>query len=213
MRAAVLWTLAALGLSCAAGAAGRRAGEGAPGATPLGAARAFFAAVHALDGEGAARHLDSPRARAIGGALVRLAGAYRDLERALARRFGPAAEEAVGFGARRAAEERELAEAREEVDGDRAVIRAGGREVVHLRRRDGAWRVEPGPGLAAPGGAESLAHQAEAARAAVDRVAPVVAAGLVDDLGAALQLFRNELARQAGEAAPEPDRRGPDTAL
>lgn len=185
---------AVVALACAgAGAPGREGGGVAPAASPLDVTRAFYAALHGGDAQGAAKLVGSPRALSATESFVKLALAYRDLELAVRERFGPDAARTVGYADRIAAEDEALRRATAQVKGDDATIRANGETLALLRRMDGAWRIQLEDAFATESGMAGLVREAEASTEAAARVAPAIRQGLFDGPEDALEAFRNEV--------------------
>lgn len=181
---------AATALALAAAGAPALAGE--PPAAPREVASAFFAALHRLDAEGAAAHATGPEVRRTLSALVKLLRAYAALEAALETRFGPAGARGVGYRAKVEAEDASLRGAREEIDGDRARVRAGdGRVVAALARVKGAWKVDLRSAENLAEGTAALERDAEGTRRAAAEVARRLAAGDYRGEDEALEDFRD----------------------
>jgi hypothetical protein len=212
MHAARLACLSAASLALACASRGGPAASPAPArvdparAGPLDVARAFYSALHRGDAGAAARLIASPNAEPATAALVTLAGAYQALESAVRDRFGPTAAHAVGYTERVAAEDAALAAARAEVEGDRAVVRAGGETLATLERRRGSWRIMLEDALATEQGIAALVLEAESSRDAAARVVPAIRGGLFDAPEDALQAFKNDVA--VGIQGAEPDQAG-----
>ncbi len=187
------------------------AGETGAGASPLDVARAFYDALHGGDAEGAAKLAGSPNARPATDSFVKLANAYRDLEGAVAERFGSEAARAVGYRDRVAAEHEALRQAKERVKGGEATVTDGDKLLATLRKVNGAWRVVLEEALSTERGVAGLALEAEASRKAVARVSPSIRQGLFDGPEDALEAFRNEVTAFMQGAEPDLPR-GPERA-
>jgi hypothetical protein len=175
----------------------------ADGAAPIEVARAFYGALHAGDAKTAAELVGSPRARSATDSFVKLANAYRELERAVGGRFGADAARAVGYSDRVAAEDEALRRASQEVKGDEATVTAGEQTLAALRKVNGAWRIVLEEALSSERGLAGLVLEAEASRQAVERVTPAIQQGLFDAPEDALEAFRNEVAVQMQGAQPD----------
>lgn len=216
-RRTALVGAAALAAWAAAACAGARA-RPAAAATPVEVTRAFYQALHAGDAAGAARLVDGPHAAEAAAAFVTLARAYQELEQALVAKFGPDAAHAVGYADRVAAEDRAVASARAEVEGDRATVLHEDHPLATLHRVDGAWRVVLEEDLSTEQGVAALTEEARASAAAAERVTPAIRGGLFDDPENAVEAFQSELevgrggAAPAGPARPEAAPRGPSGA-
>ncbi len=194
----------ALATACAAPRGqGRPSGHPAAAASPLEVARAFYGALHGGDAEGAARLVGSPHGRSATESFVKLAKAYRELESAVAERFGADAARAVGYADRIAAEDEALGRATAEVSGEEATVTSGGRTLATLRKVGGAWRVQLEEGLATERGRAGLALEADASSRAAARLAPAIRGGLFDEPEDALEAFRNEVSLSMEGARPD----------
>jgi hypothetical protein len=171
-------------------------------ASPAEVTRAFYRALHAGDAAAAARLADGD-ARPVVEAFVRSARAHRDVEAALARRFGPAAAARVGYGNRVQSEVKALLGAEDVIEGDEAqVVTVDGRPLATLKRVEGRWKLELDDAVLTPQGQARVRAEARAAEAAAKTVVAGVRRGKYPDAGAAARDFQ----RRAG--LPE-DRPGP----
>jgi hypothetical protein len=173
--------------------------------SPLDVTRSFYRALHAGDAAKAAR-LTAGNTKPSLEAFVRIARAHRDLEAAVARRFGRDEAGLVGYGSRVQAEAKALLGAEEEIDGDEArVTSLDGRILATLRRVGKAWKVELDELVVTPGGAARLSKTAAATEAEERRVVAGIRAGKYADAESAVLDFQQRVAKatQAAEAQEE----------
>jgi hypothetical protein len=180
-----------------------------PGGDPLAVARAFYSALHRADARAAGTLVAGPDAGPALVALVTLARAYQSLEGAIRERFGAGAAREVGYSDRVAAEDAALAAARADVQGDRAVVRAGEETLATLARVRGRWRVQLEDALTSDEGVAALVREAESSRDSAARVTPAIRGGLFDSAADALEAFKNGVALGMQGAAPELPRAAP----
>jgi hypothetical protein len=173
------------------------------GGGPLEVTRSFFRALHAGDAAKAAQ-LAAGDTKASLQAYVRLARAHRDLEAAVARRFGREEAGVVGYGNKVQAEVKSLLGASEEIEGDQArVTSMDGKILATLRRVGKAWKVELEDTVATPGGSARLARSAALTEAEARRVAAGIRAGRYADAETAVRDFQERVARASGAAQAE----------
>jgi hypothetical protein len=211
-KAARLAAIAAAALALACVTRGGRVASPSSAAVasePLEVARGFYGALHSGDASRAARYVASSNAGPATAALVTLSRAYQSLEAAMRDRFGAAAARAVGYTDRVAAEDAALAAARADVDGDRAVVRAGDETLATLHRVRGTWRIVLEDALATDQGIAALVLEAESCRDAAARVIPAIRGGLFDAPQDALEAFKNDVALRMQGARPDLPRAPP----
>jgi hypothetical protein len=200
MVRAVATTVALALAGTASAAPARRAGP----AAPLEVTQAFFQALHAGD-VGRAARLAEGNARPAIAAMVRSAKAHRELEAAVAKRFGRDEAARVGYGNRVQSEVKALLGAQEIVQGDEAeVVTLDGRTMATLKRVKSAWKVELDDDALTKDGQARLAREADATVAAARAVVPAIRAGRYRDAPAALRDFRARVAAKLG-VPPPPD--------
>lgn len=171
---------------------------------PLEVTREFYRLLHAGDAAKAAK-LALGDAKPALAAYVRLARAHRQLEAAVAKRFGRDEAALVGYGNKVQSEVKALLGATEEIDGDEAVVLSlDGRALASLRKVGTRWKVELQHGASTAAGRERISKSAAATEGEARRVTEGIRAGKYRDAEAAVRDFQTRVAKVAGAAA-EPD--------
>ena len=190
--------------------------RGAPkNAGPLDVTREFYKALHAGNARTAAKLTANDDAEAVMKSFVRISRSYRELEAAIAKRFGAEAAGDVGYGRKVQAEIKGLLGATAEIEGDRArVAGLDGATITTLRRVRGAWKVELEDLLETAEGRAAFAAQAQATSGASKQVIAAIKAGKYATSRAAVDDFEARVARAAAgvrreapphRPAPEPE--------
>jgi hypothetical protein len=162
---------------------------------PLDVTRSFYRALHAGDAVKAAQ-FTAGNSKASLQAYVRIARAHRELEAAVARKFGREEAGIVGYGNRVQAEVKALIGAEEEIDGDEArVTSLDGRVLATLRRVGKSWKVELDDLVVTPSGAARLTKAAAATEAEERRVVAGIRAGKYEDAESAVRDFQRRVAK------------------
>jgi hypothetical protein len=170
---------------------------------PLEVTREFYKALHAGDAAKAAK-LAVGDAKPALSAYVRLARAHRQLEEAVAKKFGQEEAALVGYGNKVQSEVKALLGATEEIDGDEArVTGEDGRILAALRKIGGRWKVELQDSISTEAGKRRIAKGAAATESEARRVMAGVRAGRYPDAESAVRDFQLRVAKATGE--PEVD--------
>lgn len=168
---------------------------------PLEVTRAFYKALHAGDATKAAK-LTAGDARPALAAYVRLARAHRQLEAAVAKRFGDEEAALVGYGNRVQSEVKALLGATEEIDGDEArVTTVDGRTLATLRKVGNRWKVELQDAVAGAEGRRRITRSAAATESEAKRVMDGIRAGKYSDAESAVRDFQTRVAKATGAEA------------
>lgn len=184
-------------------------------ADPLDVTREFYKALHAGNARTAAKLTANDDAEAVMKSFVRISRSYRELEAAIARRFGAEAASDVGYGRKVQAEIKGLLGATVEIEGDHArVAGLDGETISTLRKVRGAWKVELEDLLETAEGRAAFAAQAKATSGASKQVIAGLKAGKYATSRAAVDDFEARVARAAAgvrreapphRPAPEPE--------